>query len=224
VLGLSVQKGTFPFQSLPAEIRDYMFELSFNYPNPGIILTIEGNETKTRIRVLLFTRDGDAPLAGWMWSDHEASELIQMPTFHTVFAPLLVSRQFYNEAMPMFFKCNKFFFKNVNDLKDTLAITPPRRREHFTNIAVNYRPTDYVSVSPWRNHTSSTPSAAFSDLAGLPHLTSLDIQIHEGSWVRFNKAWKRYHGVEGMPGFAALRSLRGLKEVKFYQCAKVEAL
>ncbi|KAK5746426.1 hypothetical protein LTR17_000806 [Elasticomyces elasticus] len=97
---------TFPFFTLPRELRDVIYTLVFQYPRSG--LYIETGDLYRGPKVLSRDLDRNAPYEPWLYRYREKKERLYAQHFSSMLSPLLISRQFYVEAMPVFFNVNKF--------------------------------------------------------------------------------------------------------------------
>ena len=91
-----------------------------------------------------------------------------------ILAPLLVSLQFYNEAISVFYNINHFHRLHLSHPERFLLSIPEERRKHIRHISVEYR------------MTSDTKYArpAFELLASVTRLRKFDIRIDEQIWLQ----------------------------------------
>jgi hypothetical protein len=146
VLKDNVTRGTFPFFKLPAEIRNVIYEMVFEYS--GAVLRIEHSATGLSEDGRAMIRNGEGGAEDARHSDLDYNEPADVQTQYTrpfseILAPLLINRQFYCEAMPTFLRLNTFVFKNADGMADWLDCIGPKRREHI--VALGFKLTDPLS-------------------------------------------------------------------------------
>ena len=151
------------------------------------------------------------------WKDGEA-ELwtVGMPQ---LLAPLLTCRQFYQEAMPTFYKVNHFRLCGIDTLYYFLSNIVPERRQYLTQLSVG---------DDWSgdDYESETAEQAFTTLSQVTHLQKLHLYLDEDFWLKRAKLKGRDLSatVSGIPEIQALGSIRGLHEVEFHACPTFEKL
>jgi hypothetical protein len=91
------------FWRLPAELRTAIYEFVFQYPASGLLFQNNKPGFRTATRELNEAIDFD----GWggIWGQSHLMHTISSPE---ILAPLLVSKRFRQEALPLFFSLNKF--------------------------------------------------------------------------------------------------------------------
>lgn len=205
-----VEEKVFPFFDLPAEIRNTIYEYTFQYPDSGIMIIQEGQKCFCRglmgPRMLgILDRSGDHEFSFEKWDRGCMARYGRMPyTDHmlrskplsTILAPLLTSRQFFVEAMPLFYSLNRFYFSRLIDMYNTLRFLAPSRRKFIKHVAFNFTKCD-------RGRSLDVP--ALKELVWLEGLSKLDVRLARGAIT----------GLKG-PGARGLHTLckrRGLEEV-----------
>ena len=202
----------FNFFGLPAELRNKIYELSFGYDKGLKVRSCAG--ALQRLCAVPFG-DPKEPLF------HETYPTTR--PMSQILGPLQTCRQFYNEAMPAFYRVNFFYFSSFGDLASFLNKIPANRKEHIANLSAEYQTTD-----------SHHGPKGFRLLAGLKNLQVLGLNIDEKGWLRklayptkFDDLTEKDKDklIWKLPGLTALRSIRGLQQVKFYgPCIRVKAL
>ncbi|OQO12904.1 hypothetical protein B0A48_02368 [Cryoendolithus antarcticus] len=96
-------------------------------------------------------------------------------TEHTadILALLLVSKDIFKEAMPIFYRDNSFHAASPLQLVDLLRGCGARRRKYFTDISVDCS----------RRSDAALAELAFRLLAGVPGLRSLALNIWDLQWL-----------------------------------------
>lgn len=192
------------FFKLPAELRNQVYDMVFQYPlEPGLLFFEYPRRGLTRFEFNVGRKDGliknTSPIA-------------------KILEPLLTFRQFFKEAQPTFYRINHFKVHDLEALQNRLIRLAPERRKHLSHVSFAYPRRDRVKAE-----------TAFQLLAKVEHLRILNIRIEETAWLRWarsdaerkaNKAGKdpqeareQYQSALDMPGMDILRSMRGLEEV-----------
>lgn len=213
----------FNFFGLPGELRAKIYDMVFGYPRSGLHIRRFGYTQKGTI--VLESRFGISDR-----SYHESFDLkkwerkvILKESLSTwpmgrVLAPLSTSKRFYNEAMPTFYRINHFHLENPALLHSFLCSLAPGRSKHIGHIS--------VACEHFGHYM--TPKAS-ELLAQIEHLRKLQFHFDEQRWLDMaegnnGKVIKKYTTVKNMPGYGALRAIRGLDEVTFVGCPTLEKL
>lgn len=222
-LGGCQQQDSFPFFKLPAELRAEILRLVLSYPKSGMEWSPDLEfEQPTRFRLL--TRDFGQPFSFANWDQTRPASLearidrdaVLSQPVSGLLAPLSVSRQFYKEAMPLFYSTNVFYFRCLHVLEAFLVTLPPLRRQHIAHVAFTYRSENMARAPP-----------TFAELVKIKHLQRLDIRIDEAQWLSDGDGenLEMYGSVTNMPGLKDLKAKRGLHEVTFHgECPTIEAM
>lgn len=230
----SFQAKAFNFFALPAELRDIIYNMVFKFPRSGLVLErfyrrIEDPPQDRKF--LVRSRSYDLDFSHAMLLPHEGTfGPVQQATIKTrpvldILQPLLVCRQFYNEAMPKFYQLNHFHFPNVLTLRQSLIKMPSVRRDRLTNISFNYD-VDSYRIAHHRKLTESRAAVdAFEMLSSIKHLSKVSISVNERAWhtgYDARRFYNKHASVMNMDGIEQLRSLRGLTDVAFIGCPTLE--
>ena len=170
----------FRFFDLPAELRNKIYDMVFGFPTSGL------HRKRNASNFVTLSRDLDEPPDFDLW--HQYMDQFQyckadpVPSFTTgslgtILRSLTVSRQFYKEAMPIFYAINHFYFSNVYSMHKALLSLSEQRRSHLSWVSFRYKQVSYGH----EEHRCAV--AAFSLLATLDNLRRLDIQIDEERWI-----------------------------------------
>ena len=210
MLGEPKYNKTFPIFELPAKLRDSIYELVFQYPESEIYVLRSGGWSERRSRrrprqLALLDRSNDEPFDFQAWTQrakrsqrHDRSHednLLRSRLVKSILAPLLSSRQFYSEAMPVFYRKNRFHFVNPEAMTLALTSLARERRKHITHISFEYC-------------VSDSAASAFRGLLSIDNLRGLDIHVEP-------EAFRKTPRMKKVPGLATLIGLRGLDEVTF---------
>ncbi|KAI7199354.1 hypothetical protein KC343_g8335 [Hortaea werneckii] len=199
----------FAFFDLPPELRNKIFDLVFQYPRSGLLFAAEGQK-----KAII-----DAPADYDTQGLHTYNKLERTARIADVLAPLLVNRQFYEEAKGCFFAVNHFHFLNLRTMSGTLAKISESQRRHIQHVTLDY--------SVWAYELPDAKEAI--TLLVTCGLKKLNLYLKEDRWreqgmTRRGKILKSRNNVMNIPGMRKLRAMRGLEEVNFYGCPTVEAL
>jgi hypothetical protein len=132
--------------------------------------------------------------------------MYEQPLRHSL-GLLSVNKQIFDEAYAYFYRMNIFALPNVTTMGEFLRNLPPSRRQHLTQLAFEYLPSD-------RN---AAPSAIHY-LASLKNLKRLYINFDSDYWSVHSKfsASLQWDGtmIRRIPGFTSLSKIRGLDHVE----------
>ncbi|KAF2159777.1 hypothetical protein M409DRAFT_60546 [Zasmidium cellare ATCC 36951] len=230
VLRPSAPEEPFPFQRLPAELRNRIYEYVLRFPTQGVCVKVKaekpGKESKSIPAQFSVIRDQKLEMNGSGASDFyyklESAYRDYPLANHPDGLPkgiqnclpaadhlsvLSVSKQVFQEAMPIFYSTNNFTFDSLQHLLWFLEATPAARRDHIEHVSFYYMDGYEKFASP-----------AFKLLKEISHLRELDIGVAESYWKNLVKVdWTpKYPDVLKVPGAFTLRSIRGLKVVRFH--------
>ncbi|KAK5163050.1 uncharacterized protein LTR77_010985 [Saxophila tyrrhenica] len=184
----------FDFFALSPELRNAIYEMVFSYGKAGLFVGSDKFVTTSTLW------DG-CPRIIWPPS-------LDIPGKFLVLEALLVSKHFYVEAMPVFYRVNLFHCGEIWSLCDTLKHLAPCRAQHLTHLSFHYKGTE------------SGAAEAFALLGQLEHLRKLDIHVFEDYWLvrgrRSGQEEDKVHvgsSVVYLEGLANLRAIRGLHVV-----------
>ena len=214
----------FPFMQLPRELRDQIYELVLVMPKSGISMdTIDtGNGSKNGpLSFKVFSRDYDEPHRRHS-SVHEFDpnryrvdnfhffsnkRTLECRSFQTYLALLLVSKQVYKEAMPIFYGGNHFACSTIGDLGRFLRFTPESRKDNVRYVSFHIN-----------NQDAKIAQTTFELLSQVKRLREIDIWISKTEWgaVQTRGKTKKYSNMFKIPGLQVLGSMRGLKRVTFH--------
>ncbi|KAK5697202.1 hypothetical protein LTR97_007337 [Elasticomyces elasticus] len=129
----AVDTTTFPFFELPAELRNSIYSMVFQYPRSGMyIISPKYNWVGVRSRDL-----NDA--TGYEPWPHQERELLATESTGVILSPLLINRQFYDEAIPVFFSTNTIYFEDHAQLSSIIGGWSEMRRKSVRSIGFEYK-------------------------------------------------------------------------------------
>ncbi|KAK3111414.1 hypothetical protein LTR53_013366 [Teratosphaeriaceae sp. CCFEE 6253] len=199
-----------PFRlfELPPEPRK-IYEMVFRYPASGLCYDGPGRRFEMLTRSLNdMANDIDC------WDASEAAPFFT-PAPRDILMPLSINRQFYSEAVPIFYRINHFHFDGYRSLWDSLSALNESRSRHIR----------YISVRDSRCGASVYFPGAVKSLLQLENLRVLNLQFDEEAWLERSKGGKikKYDSIMKHPGVAELRKMRGLSQVFLRGCPGLEA-
>ncbi|KAK5697206.1 hypothetical protein LTR97_007341 [Elasticomyces elasticus] len=208
----SSRDSTFSFFKLPAELRNAIYELAFHYSSSGLIWESANG------RFELFTRNiGDTAMSISRWNEvgtYSWYDKYETLPVGELLASLLTCRQFYAEAMPVFYRVNHFVLDGSDRVIRCLAAS---RSKHIHSISARIN---------FSNDHEKMIGAAFKSLADLDSLRVLDLSIDEEAWLgrSRNGQVKKYSSISNYPGLKQLRRIRGLSTLYMNGAPQIEAL
>lgn len=156
------------FFDLPAEIREHIYDMVFAFPSSGMWSfpqngwEPEGEPEEKPISFYMSSRSWSEsfyyPYAAVNYPDPLN---IRTQPVTEILKPLLICRQFHNEAKRNFYRNNRFNFYSDYELDEFLRRMPAARREHIRHLSFEYYGTGWINP----------PS--MSNLALLPSITGL---------------------------------------------------
>ncbi|KAK3113669.1 hypothetical protein LTR53_008820 [Teratosphaeriaceae sp. CCFEE 6253] len=199
----------FRFFELPPELRNRIYEMFFRYPASGLCYDGPGRRFEMLTRSLNDMADDID-----CWDASEAAPFFT-PAPRDILMPLSIDRQFYSEAMPIFYRINHFHFDGYRSLWDSLSALNESRRRHIR----------YISVCDSRCGASVYFPGAVKSLLQPENLRVLNLQFDEEAWLVRSKGGKikKYDSIMKHPGVAQLRKMRGLSQVFLRGCPRLEA-
>ncbi|KAK5697204.1 hypothetical protein LTR97_007339 [Elasticomyces elasticus] len=203
-------KATLPFFELPAELRNTIYELVFRYPRSGLYFP---SLWVKRPRVLSRDLMDDDDFGPARANGESRKKVYRTRPVHEILEPLLTHRQFYREAMPVFFELNCFYFADHYTMSRTLKRMPVVHKEHIKSL-------DFTLPTVVRDDRIGEE---LTPLLGLLALRKLCIRFDEETWLNGGPGISAHQSVEQHPGASVLRQLHGLEEVEFVGCPKLQA-
>ncbi|KAK4951551.1 hypothetical protein LTR10_010527 [Elasticomyces elasticus] len=204
-------KQAFPFFRLPAELRNTIYELVFQYPRSGLYFA---SSCTTQPRTLSRDLDDVGEFPPPASSRKPWEDLYLAKPVHVILEPLLTSRQFYNEAMPVFFQINTFHFPNYHTMSATLYEIPVAHKKHIRSVSFK------LATFIWQAKVDEN----FVALLMLPDLRKMCIRFDEGNWLHGGLGVPAHQSIKEHPCAKIRGQLYGLEEATFIGCPKLQAL
>jgi hypothetical protein len=214
------------FFKLPVEIRVLIYENVFFCHVDGLQYNDAEFQPKSKVRGLRLSQRGKRPCWDYQedftrtgvsrnkhWSLRENYPSATEQTSRLM-ALLLVNRQIFEEAMPVFYGINHIHATSLLELTNMLKHCGERRRPHFTSISVSYA----RSVGP------RTAIKAFKLLKDVKRLRRLEIETSDTDFRQDSKYGPLDSSkVPQLPGIKILSSIR-VRELHFAgNCPVIEA-
>jgi hypothetical protein len=200
------EKRRMDFFELPPELRNRIYQMVFRYPPSGFA---------GRTRNGTFKCVSRSPVDSFHFSRvgrHNVSQpVLETLPLRDILGPLLVSRQFYQEAMPFFYNIHHFHWNDLATMKFSLGRLAPSRRKHIGSVSATYL---FVECEYAAN--------AFEFLLEMPKLRGHFLQLDEYTFGR-NWGGRRKKEIPfSIPGLDVLLQLK-LDDVVFEECPKLAA-
>ena len=195
--------GTFPFFSLPSELRTTVYEMVLRYPGSGMhreSFFKEGHGEVVRLSTV--TREYSQPCSFEAWEDEDS--WLETSPAADILGLLLVNKQMHKEASDIFYSVNNFFCEGAFQLLEMLQSLAPSRQKHLHEISLVYHPIDNTKAVK-----------AFSILNSLPKLSKLRIYMDEDDWFRHKCKGHRISHLRVIPGLDTLQELKARIDVVF---------
>lgn len=181
--------GVFPFLNLPSELRVKIYEYALSFPCDAWIICRKPS-LKRRPNSLLTSAEVSRGIVG---------KSSRSPPLNEVLALLLVNKQIFIEAVPIFYRQHRFL----------LTADSPELPRHSPTMGIdrcNYLRDIIISYVPG-NALPSTWFSIFQMLRNFQELKRLTLTIHSYD------NWSYTPDVSQWPGFDALSLVRGLQEL-----------
>ncbi|KAK3653182.1 hypothetical protein LTR56_004718 [Elasticomyces elasticus] len=153
----------FPFFELPPELRNSIYTMVFQYPSK--IYIAEWGTPYVR------TRDLDR-ISKYRVNILSQPEFV-VKKFGDVLSPLLVNRRFHDEAMPVFFDINTFYFASQPQMSKMIMALSDSRLKYVRSIGFEYKHKAADSYGDERH---------FEALTALPNLRKLALYFNRSDW------------------------------------------
>ncbi|KAK5705497.1 hypothetical protein LTR97_002616 [Elasticomyces elasticus] len=225
-LHLEAEVGTFPFFKLPAELRNTIYEMVFQYPASGLRLRWWSDQPEVLSRDLDDRSSWNEPTQTTFSTDPSSWNEPTQTTFSTkslssILCPLLTSHQFYHEAMPVLFEINTFHCAGGSDLKSVVATMPNEYCKHIRSFSIaNFDLSMKIAdgEDDGADDFGQYSAHPLKMLARLTNLRALRIYVLERPGVSGGVASAEWEDSEGV---RILRTMRGLDKV---DCPGIPAL
>ncbi|KAK5711750.1 hypothetical protein LTR15_012345 [Elasticomyces elasticus] len=206
LLGLdsAVDNTIFPFFELPPELRNTIYTMMFQYPASSLYFGDADRKPKVLSRDL-DDATSSRPVV------YQTRKPYSTKNLSDILSPVLTNRQFYDEAMPIFFNLNTFYFLNQAHMHKAIGNLPEVCRKHIKSVGFTYTVNQAGDVRDAQN---------FGILTRLPNLRRLSLWFHEEMWNRRREG--SMQDGEDLPGVQILRRIRGLNKVEFINCPSLQ--
>ncbi|KAK3653183.1 hypothetical protein LTR56_004719 [Elasticomyces elasticus] len=200
----------FKFFELPAELREVIYKMVFQYPISGVRVFMKN---KIQVPEVLSRDLDDSRDWSHMHGYTQRGTLATRP-ISKILSPLLVSRQFCGEAAPIFFNINTFHFPNEIEMSYLLEMLPRRYCKEIRSISFEMWVREF-GFEGYERH--------FLALTQLPKLRVLKIYMDHGKW-KDSRDRGRVPSWDSMTAIDVLRTIRGLEKVECPNCPELQAL
>ena len=188
------------FLELPPEIRQMIYAMVLKFPLSG--LRFRPSEPACRQKLTILRKDLSTPLSPWPRPSFAPRVLYQ--SVPEALYLLLVNKQIFSEAFPLFYGENLFYFDEIHSAYTALRSLPAYRRQHIGQLAI-----DCCASYP------ELTARVFSYIGSLPKLRTLHISIDEAMWMNSTPEELSIHA---FPGLTKLRALPSTIEIFFHGC------
>lgn len=201
------RKGVFDFLALPAELRNTIYEMVFQLPSeivfvsPDDIYVVSRPEEKNPVRTFADI-------------DDDTDEAFQMERKDLNLSLLQVSKQIHAEAIPFFYRQNRFHCVELNRSVSFLHPLSTARLDHLTKLRLGLSLQGGPQVASLQLF-----GPVMYKLAQASRLRELEISVRDDEWLSMSADRRRILGrsrkftsYSQIPGFADLARV----------CSKVE--
>ncbi|KAK5676268.1 hypothetical protein LTS10_011080 [Elasticomyces elasticus] len=185
------RKGTFPFFELPPELRNTVYEMLLLFDDRGF--TVSNGRGKVSLR--LPCREIDYKTHVNASPGPTRLELFEAPPLTEILAVVRTCKQIYAEAMPYFYRDNRFNFRTATCFATTLPYLPSSRVQHLSSL--------HLTIST-AYEIRTDFSSALNELTNVKALKRLELELGETDNGLLNmRAFERKRmGVERSRPFA----------------------
>ena len=213
---IGIDKGTarsHSFFGLPAEIRNCVYEHVFRYPRSGLFLRrpryrrrVQPSHQQWRVSVMSRSLFDEFDYDKWQILQHETCGRYTLchckdeqcsicqggyGRYHVrnvkhILEPLLTNKQFFDEAMPIFYSINRLHIEDAHDVDEELQGLTPSRLRYLDSLAFECTDAlmEYSNLSSLRN--------MLRKLQGLRTLHIYFDDVHWGSVGVLHILWHGY--------------------------------
>ncbi|KAK4955634.1 hypothetical protein LTR10_006573 [Elasticomyces elasticus] len=160
------RKGAFPFFELPPELRNTVYEMLLLFDDRGF--TVRKGRGKVSLR--LPCREIDYKPKVNSSPGPARLELFEAPPLTKILAVVRTCKQIYAEAMPYFYRDNRFNFETADCLATTLPCLPSSRVQHLSSL--------HLTISTAYGIRTDF-SSALNELMNVKTLKRLELELDE---------------------------------------------
>lgn len=197
-------KGQFPIFELPAELRVRIYEMVFSFPD------IHFGYNSIGAKMSFCRREHNKE---HKYPTNEAETCVVGPRLGTVLALLTANKQLFNEALPFFYRLNRFHFYKPPYLAAFVDNIGLNRLQHVRHISIWYQ-------RIWPDNRKQFETS-LGQLVSVGRLRTLEIVVTDKYWF----SDLPYLGPADMPCMSKLTKLvEALDELTFCgDCRRIEA-
>ncbi|KAK5729149.1 hypothetical protein LTR15_002291 [Elasticomyces elasticus] len=187
--------GVFPFFDLPPELRNCIYMMMLLFDERGFKYNYHRVVNPPGIKVFMQSpsREGDqvpgandgADMYLSTWAN--PGDWMTAPSFAKILGFLQTSKQIRNEAMPYFYRDNRFFFNTANDFAFAINSLETDRFKHLSDIHIKFE---------WTYEYPQDLPRALHRLATVENLRKLQLDFStDDVWLKMEAKERRKMGV-----------------------------
>ncbi|KAK5130774.1 hypothetical protein LTR08_001664 [Meristemomyces frigidus] len=202
------RKGAFPFLKLPAELRNVIYQMVFQFPSSGLGFAEYGLP-------MLLQREADDSRVASAWSDSDSGDALDAPPMSKTLALLRANKQIYAEALPFFYRDNLFHFADLAAFVDFAQRLSSERLQHLGSL--------HVRIIRWSGHSFQPVGhyqSAMQAIGNVKELKKLTLEVEDEYWFNMNKHCRmelgrssKFTKAEQIPGIKELAKLAAKAEL-----------
>ncbi|KAK4927204.1 hypothetical protein LTR49_005869 [Elasticomyces elasticus] len=190
------RQGVFPFLKLPPELRNSIYMMMLFFDERGFKYNYNRvvNPPGIKVFMQLPSREGDqvpgANDGADMYNSTRAhgGDWITAPSFAKILGFLRTSKDIRNEAMPYFYRDNRFFFVTANDFAFAINSLETDRFMHLSDIHIKFG---------WTYEYPQDLPRTLQRLANVKKLRRLQLDFGKDEvWVKMEAKERRKMGVD----------------------------
>ncbi|KAK5691003.1 hypothetical protein LTR17_025758 [Elasticomyces elasticus] len=194
----SSRDGKFQFLELPPEMRNAVYEVLLVFNKHGFTVPFGKKHMCLESRE---AEEYDPKISTDAGNVHRNLQQVTAPPPATILALLCTCKQVYQEAMPYFYRDNRFRFQYLADFASWSKCLAPSRLEQLSNL--------YLDVSILYKAEYEDVISALQSLTAIKHLQKLELSFTSGDneWLKMDSRMRQMMGVQRSRSFTKVEQI-----------------